>query len=150
MNLEVFIVKNMETKFCNGCKLDLPKTTEFFATRVDRKNVQFQSLCKECQKKYRRAHYLKNKSKYISMAIEQKKNLWEWFVEYRKTLKCSKCNESRYWVLDFHHPNNDKESNVVIMARKGTKRKLLNEINKCIVLCSNCHRDLHHQEKTHV
>ena len=35
------------------------------------------------------------------------------------------------------------------MEKKGkaSKPKLLKEVEKCIVLCSNCHRDLHHQEK---
>lgn len=52
--------------------------------------------------------------------------------------------------LDFHHTNPDiKEVDVSqIIYRKGWgKQKLLEEIAKCRVLCSNCHRKLHWQEK---
>jgi hypothetical protein len=57
----------METNLrkCTMCKLDLPEDDTNFASRHDRGKKQFQSSCRECQKKYRRQHYLDNKQKYI-------------------------------------------------------------------------------------
>ena len=70
-----------------------------------------------------------------------------WLEEFKKTLKCSKCEESRHWVLDFHHTNpEEKEKSVSKLIKTSTKEKVLEEIDKCVVLCSNCHRDLHYQE----
>lgn len=63
------------------CKLDLPETTEYFATRQDRGKLQYQSNCKKCQKEYRREHYLKNKKKYIDKSRKYKENFIEWFVD---------------------------------------------------------------------
>jgi hypothetical protein len=48
--------------------------------------------------------------------------------------------------LDFHHIDpNDKEYSVASMNKFPYKR-LAKEINKCVLLCANCHRDLHHND----
>ena len=137
----------MVTKKCSMCQEILPKTVEFFATRTDRKNLTYQSNCRECQKKYRKSHYLNNKKKYIDKAKVFTQSIIEWFIEYKKTLKCKECNESRYWVLDFHHRDpKEKDIEVSSLIRKGNKNKILEEVEKCDVLCSNCHRDLHFKQ----
>lgn len=60
--------------------------------------------------------------------------------------KCEKCGEDNIFKLVFHHPNNDKEYN---FQRLKTYRwsKIKKEILKCELLCSNCHRELHYNEK---
>lgn len=142
----------MELKKCTICKEMLPKTDECFAERKDRKNKCFQSSCRKCHKEYRKIHYLNNKKKYIKKAKVYSKMIFDWFQEIRTTLSCEKCGESRYWVLDFHHlDKNKKEGNVVIIAREsGSKKRVIEEMKKCKVLCSNCHRDLHHKEKSEI
>jgi len=140
-----------ELKYCPGCKLDLPKDNEHFASRYDRKNKMYQTLCRKCQSEYRKEHYHKNKQKYIDKARNYTHSMIEWFIELKKTLKCENCPEDRYWVLDFHHRDpNKKDIEVSKLIRLGSKKKILNEIKKCKVLCSNCHRDLHYQEKMRV
>ncbi len=72
----------------------------------------------------------------------------DWIIDYKKNCKCSKCGESRWWVLDFHHVDPDKkEDSIHNLLRNSTKEKVKEEINKCIVLCANCHRDLHYQKQ---
>ena len=70
-------------------------------------------------------------------------------VEYKSSLKCNKCEESHEAVLDFHHLGNEsKDFNVSQAAARGLSiKKIQDEINKCIVLCSNCHRKLHWEER---
>jgi hypothetical protein len=137
-----------KTKKCSICKLDLLENDTNFASRYDRKKKLFQSNCRECQKKYRKKHYLDNKEKYINKAKIYRQNFLYWFVEYKKTLFCEICYENRYWVLDFHHKDpKEKDIEVSVLVRKCNKEKLLNEVKKCMVLCSNCHRDLHYREK---
>jgi len=53
---------------------------------------------------------------------------------------CSSCGLDKWNVMEFHHPNDDKEKNCGDI--KGLKGWLI-EARKCIVLCANCHRDLH-------
>lgn len=58
--------------------------------------------------------------------------------------KCFFCKESTTCCLDFHHLNQDKkESTIAYLAGRGKKPQVLQEIQKCAVLCSNCHRKLH-------
>lgn len=61
--------------------------------------------------------------------------------------KCINCNESSIHKLCFHHVNfNNKENN--ISKLKYNRWSILeNELNKCIILCNNCHTELHHSQK---
>ena len=43
--------------------------------------------------------------------------------------------------LDFHHPG-EKESSVSKLKRRP-KTEIAKEINRCVVLCANCHRRVH-------
>lgn len=141
----------METKCCSKCKRDLPKDDVHFASRYDRKSKQFQSICRECQKEYRKEHYLKNTKKYIDKAKKYKEGIVDWFIDIKKNLKCEECGEERYWVLCFHHNDpKEKESDVSSLVKSCNKKKILEEIEKCTVLCSNCHLDLHHNENAGV
>lgn len=63
--------------------------------------------------------------------------------------KCSRCGYSEFLAgLDFHHLS-DKDIDVAkLIARsaRGTQyqlEKLFNEIEKCILLCRNCHSAYH-------
>lgn len=69
-----------------------------------------------------------------------------WFLELKESLKCIRCDESRHWVLDFHHRDpTEKEASVSRVLRGGSKQRVLDEIAKCDVLCANCHRDEHYK-----
>lgn len=138
----------MKLKVCCICLKHLEETKENFASRFDRKIPTFQSSCRECQRVYRKKHYLANKRKYIDKAKTHRNLVAKWFIEEKSKLKCKNCSESRYWVLDFHHKDKTtKEKSVGSITRSGSKQKLLKEMKKCEILCSNCHRDFHHKER---
>ena len=72
--------------------------------------------------------------------------------EYKADLSCCECGYSlkkrgkRFttWALQFHHHDSTKESNVGQMVSDGfSLSKIFKEIEKCIVLCANCHMELH-------
>ncbi len=58
--------------------------------------------------------------------------------------QCSKCGIKDIFVLDFHHVKDDKEKEVGKLLNKNWKT-ISNEIDKCILLCRNCHQEMHHQ-----
>ena len=67
-------------------------------------------------------------------------------IDYKKTLSCKSCGLEDYRVLEFHHLG-DKENNISRMVGVGYSWKTINkEIEKCIALCSNCHRIEHWNE----
>jgi len=65
-------------------------------------------------------------------------------VEY-KGGKCERCGYCKYvGALDFHHL--DPTQKDFAIASKGYTRSwdsVRNEIDKCLLLCSNCHREIH-------
>jgi len=62
--------------------------------------------------------------------------------------KCSKCNYNKSpYALDFHHTRGKKEANISFLIKDGAKQKALKEIEKCILLCANCHREVHHKDE---
>ena len=138
----------MCTKICGSCKKELPETEEFFATKKLKTKTILQWQCRKCQKEYRKKHYEANKDKYISKAKNYRQSNVEDFIEFKKTLKCNRCPEDRWWVLDFHHINpEEKDREVSNLIKSASKERIQKELEKCEVLCSNCHRDLHYQEK---
>jgi predicted HNH restriction endonuclease len=59
------------------------------------------------------------------------------------------CGNTDYRVLQFHHVNpKEKLYNVSAMVSRGMDVvSILKEIEKTIVLCSNCHLIHHHTER---
>ena len=60
---------------------------------------------------------------------------------------CSICGMYHPGVLDFHHVDPSKKDFTIAKSRTKSKEKFLRELDKCIVLCSNCHRILHWRER---
>ena len=47
-------------------------------------------------------------------------------------------------ALEFHHVNSeDKKFHLVASNLQRTEESLIEEINKCVLLCANCHREIH-------
>lgn len=131
-------------KSCYKCKRELPVSA--FATSKSKKDG-WQSQCKECQKIYRRAHYLANKQKYIDKAAQWDYELRAWWKKLKSQHQCSQCSETHPSCLEFHHLDPlTKTDSVSRLVMTGCKQKVLDEIKKCMVLCSNCHKKLHDQE----
>lgn len=77
---------------------------------------------------------------YSQMKSFRRRSLAEWLEEFKKNLKCKNCGNDDFRVLEFHHLYN-KEFNVSDGVARGlSKTRILKEINKCEILCSNCHK----------
>ncbi len=132
-----------KTKYCSGCKQTLP--LHMFTINRSRKDG-LQSQCKICRRKYSRQYYNQNKAYYVERARQQKAVMREWLIEYKQKLSCQHCGYNKHHsALDFHHKDkNKKELNLSQVGNFGWgKQRILKEINKCIILCANCHRILH-------
>ena len=72
----------------------------------------------------------------------KRKNLKEQCLTYLGGKKCQRCGISSlpFSSFDFHHIKGSKEANISQMLNKGlTFDKIKKELDKCIILCRNCH-----------
>ena len=120
-------------KKCGRCKEE--KSDENFYKRKDSKTLT--CYCKDCLRK----------NSLIRMNIFK-----EQCVEY-KGGKCEMCgyNYSNA-ALDFHHIDpNEKEFAIAeskVLDFNKHYVKITKELDKCILLCSNCHREIHEEYTT--
>ena len=69
----------------------------------------------------------------------------EFLAQYLKDLKeknpCMDCKISYpYYMMDFDHVRGTKQANVAELINPLSKKRLDEEIAKCEIVCSNCHR----------
>ena len=103
--------------------------------------------CLECQREYTRQHYRKNTKYYKDKAEKHKQVARNWYQQFKSTLRC-RCGESHPGCLHFHHLDPKKKSvNVSAVIHRWSRDRVLAEMAKCNVLCSNCHGKLHWDER---
>ena len=75
-------------------------------------------------------------------ALIQKHYLW--LNEYKQQKGCHRCGITDPRVLDFHHEKGEDKLFTISGARRAIgSDRLKKEIEKCVVVCANCHRILH-------
>lgn len=99
------------------------------------------TVCKECQKEYKLKYYYANKKSHYKRNEKTRLKLKKYAISIKET-GCKVCGEKTICCLDFHHLR-DKDTEIPKLIGKGSMKRLINEINKCVVLCSNCHRKVH-------
>ena len=139
-------------KKCSKCKEE-KNLYEFTKNKSQLDGMQ--KYCKKCKKSSDEKWIMENPSIWKERNKIKNQKIKNILSEFRVELggKCIKCNESREHLLDFHHIEPKKKEGVIadILGWSGfgenAIKKARNELNKCILLCSNCHRDFHFLEK---
>lgn len=120
----------MTNAFIDNCKLHGDVEHRF----VKRKNQPDRKVCTKCRSEAVQKRRLKLKK----MALEYKGGC------------CSICGYNKCdAALEFHHLD-PSEKDFGISAKGHTKSfdKIKVELDKCILVCSNCHQEIHHPDKT--
>ena len=130
-------------KICGKCKEQKPEGDYFFKNKVTGKR---HSYCKSCKRDVDKKAY-KN-SKVRQKAIRDRhtaaiKNARAFVENFKKDRSCTKCGDNRWYVLDFHHLR-DKDKGISKLVQGGASiERIKKEIQKCELLCANCHREEH-------
>lgn len=117
-------------------------------------NIQLERFCLTCKKKLKGKQMLFCSRKCNNHNIGRFKKVYDQSKnrgkERRKKLvelkggKCEKCGyDKNLAVLCFHH-RNPKEKSFTLNRCTQSWNKLIEELNKCDLLCANCHTELHH------
>ena len=122
-----------------------------YNTAVKKRNYNLRIMpakTKEKRNALNRASYARNKEKRQKKNREKKVTAKTKWREYKSTLSCVQCGQNHPATLDFHHiekhPSNRKVNKLVT---NHAFKKAAEEVKKCKVLCSNCHRIHHHNER---
>ncbi len=122
------------------------KTEDSFAWR--KKNVKRMDYCKECKTAYNKQWYQINKDDHKKRVIENNKeyrSIRRSVINDLKNVPCADCgNFYPPYVMDFDHLG-DKEFNISKTGMGVSFDRLMKEVQKCDVVCSNCHRERTHQ-----
>ncbi|WZB39598.1 HNH endonuclease [Streptomyces phage Cursive] len=97
----------------------------------------------ELQKAAQRRYYLENKQRKLE-AQNTKRALWRRYVaELKEATPCMDCGiQYPSYVMDFdHRPGVEKKFQIgTHMSKVPSMEALKEEIAKCDIVCSNCHR----------
>ena len=125
---------------CTKCKREKSETE--FGWRKKEKNIR-QSWCKLCYSQYSKNDWKTNekrRKRNHDKCKERRKRNHDIVYDYLLTHPCIVCGEKDPIVLDFDH-RDSKSHNISDMSVGAFKViTLIKEINKCDVLCANCHR----------
>ena len=100
-------------------------------------------------KVYKARWYQKNKlvTKARTRANKKKqKVVWDAFKASQACSHCGTTHPSGV-IIDFHHVDRTDKQSVHFLVKNYRFAAAMEEIKKCIPLCSNCHRILHWEER---
>jgi hypothetical protein len=105
-------------------------------------NKKYREEHKEEQKKYREEH----KEDHKKRQKERIRIFKKFCVEYKGS-KCNCCGlkTDQLEVYDFHHLNRDEKEFSVGKMCHADKQMVIKELDKCILVCSNCHRTIEYE-----
>ena len=130
----------MTVKKCSKCNLE--KSLDDFNKKSDRR---LQPYCRDCDNAHAREYYKKNRDRVKSQISSARKirvaNLSKEIRKLKESTPCAECGINYpYYVMDFDHVRGKKSGNVSHMINSAVTKKVREEIEKCEIVCSNCHR----------
>ena len=135
-------------KICKKCNNQKP--LEDFVKKSKSKDG-YGIYCKQCEYEWNKKSYYRTSGSRNKYLIERRRRIAKERDELIRSLnlKCKICGFNHPAALDFHHINpKEKFKTVSDLKWSGCSHEtFIAEIEKCDVLCSNCHRIEHWNEK---
>ncbi len=137
---------SMDYKRCRKCGSEKP-LSEFYQ-RYDGTGKPH-SNCKKCQNGYYVGYYKANKKRYDRASLKSKVEKLRAVIALKRGKPCLDCGLTFHPVaMDFDHTGTDKVFSVSRMVqRRISMKRILAEIAKCDLVCSNCHRIRTHKRR---
>lgn len=132
----------MDVKPCCLCKTSKP-LSEF--NRKSSSPDGLQSVCRTCNKARSRQYYAENTEKHKAVIYARQIRqtaVLRTYVWKLKQQPCTDCNTTYHpFVMDFDHVRGVKHRDISKLVQAASSWKMLkDEIAKCDLVCSNCHR----------
>ena len=100
---------------------------------------------RERQAEYQREWYLEHRSEVVARLRDRRKLVRRKVAILKLDTGCAVCGYSRLAAaLEYHHITPAKKRfGVSNLMKMGSMGPVLDEIEKCVLLCANCHREAH-------
>lgn len=120
------INENEDEKKCPKCGIVKNRIKDYYA--IKGQSIKVNSYCKKC--------LLENNA-------SKRRAVKEKAIQYLGG-KCSSCGYSKCSAaLEFHHLDSKEKDKNYNSFKTLFNDRLKKELDKCILLCSNCHREIH-------
>lgn len=115
------------TKKCNSCEKELPLTAFYSNGFSNKGKRKYKARCKTCENSKRRTR------------------LNTILLEYFGSISCKICGYDKCaQAIEFHHLNPQEKEFELKSLTSYTKETIQNELTKGILVCANCHREIHY------
>lgn len=107
-------------------------------------NVSTATVKKYCDNKRVKLNEIEKQKNKVSAVTKRRRKIKQLAVEYKGGC-CVRCGYNKYFgALEFHHLDPSKKD--FSLSAKGHCigwDKVKKELDKCILVCSNCHKEIH-------
>lgn len=118
-------------KKCPHCGIVKNRETDFY--QIKGESVKVNGLCKPCL---------------LERNVEKRRTVKEQAIKYLGG-KCFTCGYNKCsGALEFHHLDPSQKDPTYHSYKTIFNDRLKKELDKCILLCANCHKELHFNEGT--
>lgn len=118
-------------KKCPRCGIVKNRETDFY--QIKGESIKVNGLCKPCL---------------LERNAEKRRSVKEQAVKYLGG-KCSVCGYDKcLGALEFHHLDPSQKDPTYHSYKTIFNDRFKKELDKCILLCANCHKELHFNEGT--
>lgn len=121
--------------------------SEFYQRKKGNRSGEYYNHCKDCIRNRGKKYYSDNRERQSMLSnmrrISYRKSRKEFIIQL-KNKPCVDCGlKYPHYVMDFdHRVNSMKRDNISHLVNQNflTYEKILEEIEKCDLVCANCHR----------
>ena len=109
-------------------------------------NLNKKCCSEKCSEIYRKEYDILNKFHYKKVKNWRKRRKVQSILY--KGGKCEKCGYDKCLsALEFHHIDPSKKDFTISTVINRKFEKIKNELDKCVLVCANCHREIHEKIK---
>jgi hypothetical protein len=100
-----------------------------------------QAWCKQCRRRYDADYHHRNRHRLLAQKRALHARYRSWYLSLKEGRPCADCGGvfppvAMQWD---HLPGQPKTDDLANLIRRHNKRRVLAEIEKCELVCANCH-----------
>lgn len=139
---------DVRCKMCGEVKPESAFPPSYINRRNNDGSIRGGFRCRDCKRIAERKWRADNPGRYSELQQGARSAKRARVTALKVDRGCARCGEKHPACLEFHHRSAaEKEHNISqLCASNAGWERIQTEIDKCDVLCSNCHRKMHWEE----